>query len=190
MIVNGYKIEPFANLEGADLCGAKLEGAKLEGANLKGANLEGADLKGANLEGANLKGAKLEGANLYGADLYGANLKGANLEGANLKGATLPDFQIPQGVDLVVYKKLHEGVVCRLLIPKEAKRTASLVGNKCRAEYAIVLEGEGHSIYNSYFKYQVGMKVIPNSYNEDVREECKPGIHFFMKKEDTDAYWQ
>ena len=40
--VNGYTIEPGANLAGAYLPGAHLEGANLEGANLKGANLEGA----------------------------------------------------------------------------------------------------------------------------------------------------
>ena len=54
MIVNGYTIEPRADLYGA--------------------NLEGADLRVANLEGANLRGADLEGADLYGADLYGAKL--------------------------------------------------------------------------------------------------------------------
>jgi uncharacterized protein YjbI with pentapeptide repeats len=48
MAVNGYEIEPGANLSGADL----------EGADLKGANLAGADLTGTNLEGANLEGAK------------------------------------------------------------------------------------------------------------------------------------
>ena len=47
MIVNGYRIEPYANLEGAYLEGANLEGAYLKGANLEGANLFRADLGGA-----------------------------------------------------------------------------------------------------------------------------------------------
>ena len=40
--VNGYKIEPGADLSGADLSGANLTGANLTGANLTGANLTGA----------------------------------------------------------------------------------------------------------------------------------------------------
>jgi len=88
-VVNGYKIEPYANLEGADLRGADLEGAILYGADLFGANLEGAYLRGAILYGADLFGANLEGADLVGAYLVGANLKGADLRDADLEGADL-----------------------------------------------------------------------------------------------------
>ena len=45
--VNGYTIEP-----GADLREANLEGADLEGANLEGANLVGANFTAANLTNA------------------------------------------------------------------------------------------------------------------------------------------
>jgi uncharacterized protein YjbI with pentapeptide repeats len=45
--VNGYTIEPGANLRRADL-----EGAHLNRAHLYRANFEGANLTGANLEGA------------------------------------------------------------------------------------------------------------------------------------------
>jgi uncharacterized protein YjbI with pentapeptide repeats len=55
MIINGYQIEPGANLRGACLVCAILWGADLEGAKL-----EGADLKWTNLWGANLKGTILE----------------------------------------------------------------------------------------------------------------------------------
>ena len=45
--VNGYTIEPAANLEWANL-----EWARLTGVNLVGARLTGANLTGVNLEGA------------------------------------------------------------------------------------------------------------------------------------------
>ena len=45
--VNGYTIEPGANLFGAHLTKASLVGANLTGANLTGANLTGANLSGA-----------------------------------------------------------------------------------------------------------------------------------------------
>ena len=109
MLVNGYKIEAYADLSFADLSGAILNRANLSGANLRGAilnraNLSGADLSrallsgaflnranlsGANLKGAVLKGAVLSGAILNGADLSRADLSRANLSGANLRGAIL-----------------------------------------------------------------------------------------------------
>ena len=70
MIVNGYKIEPNADLEGANLSGANLRDD-----NLSSANLDGADLEGAVLNGANLTNADLEVATLTGATLTGANLE-------------------------------------------------------------------------------------------------------------------
>ena len=48
MIINGYTIEPYADLSDANLSGA----------NLSDADLSGADLGGADLHGANLSGAK------------------------------------------------------------------------------------------------------------------------------------
>ncbi len=60
--VNGYKIEPGADLGGANLFKANLTSADLGGVYLSGANLKGADLSGANLQWANLKDARLGGA--------------------------------------------------------------------------------------------------------------------------------
>ena len=80
MIINGYKIEPNANLKDADLKGADLKGADLNDADLKCADLMGADLKGADLKCADLMGADLKDADLKGADLKGADLKGADLD--------------------------------------------------------------------------------------------------------------
>ena len=45
MQVNGYTIEPGANLEGANLEEANLEEAVLADANLSGANLGGANFR-------------------------------------------------------------------------------------------------------------------------------------------------
>ena len=50
--VNGYTIEPGANLEGADLSGANLYEANLSRADLSHADLSGADLTQAAIWGA------------------------------------------------------------------------------------------------------------------------------------------
>ena len=59
MVVNGYDIEPGADLINADLAGAYLSRANLESADLEGADLTGADLRDADLRGTDLTGAKL-----------------------------------------------------------------------------------------------------------------------------------
>ena len=99
MVVKGYRIEPGANLQDANLQGANLWGVDLQGAHLQGANLWGVDLQGANLRGANLQDANLRGANLQDANLRDANLQGVDLRGANLQDANLRDANL-QGVDL------------------------------------------------------------------------------------------
>ena len=89
MEVNGYKIEPGAQLAGADLSGANLTNAKLVSADLQNANLEGANLQNAKLVSADLRGTNLKNANLTNAKLVSADLQNANLEGANLQNAKL-----------------------------------------------------------------------------------------------------
>ena len=177
-----YEIKPGANLRGADL---------------QGANLQGADLRGADLRGANLRGANLRGANFRGANLQGADLRRAYLQGAYLQGAKLPDFQIDQESDLIVWKALRSGAIAKLKIPAKAKRTASLRGNKCRAEYAEVLAiwdyngrpiEEAMSMRDMVTAYKVGEIVRPDSYDDDIRVECTHGIHFFMTKAEAESW--
>ena len=89
MIVNGYKIEPNANLFGVNLSNANLSDADLSYADLSYAKLYSADLYRANLSNAKLPYANLSDADLSYADLSDAKLMGANLVGANLSGANL-----------------------------------------------------------------------------------------------------
>ena len=170
---------------------ANLKGANLRGANLKGVDLKEAYLVEANLKGVDLKETYLTGANLCGANLREASLSGAILQGVNLSEAKLPPFQIPQEGSLIVWKKLQNGL-CKLKIPKSARRTASLVGRKCRAERARVLwleNGEQDvSVHESKFVYRVGEFVEVKDYDDDVRVECARGIHFFLTREEAENY--
>ena len=178
-----------ANLWGADLWGANLWGADLWDANLRYADLRGADLRNTNLWDANLWYANLRGADLRGADLRGADLRGANLRDADLDGAKLPYFQLcPEEGDFIAFKKLGNCSVAKLLIPAKAKRTSTLVGRKCRAEFVKVIEGGGVSSYSRDTIYKEGEFVYPDSYNDDIRVECTNGIHFFLTREEAEAY--
>jgi hypothetical protein len=191
-----------ADLRGADLWGADLRGADLRGANLQRANLRDAYLQGAYLQGAYLRGAYLQGANLQHADLRdaylqvaylrGAYLRGANLQGADLQGADLPHYQIPQHGELRVYKKV-DGKIVHLLIPSWAKRTASLVGRKCRASAAKVLAIQDDKpviaeTHGPSTTYTIGEYVYPDSYDPDPRVECSHGIHFFLTRKEAEEW--
>lgn len=177
--------------EGNDMKGADLKGAYLTGADLSGANLRGADLRRANLFEANLSKANLEAA-----DIEGANLKGADLRGANFRKVIIAkqptQLIVPSEGDIIGYKKLDNGIIAKLLIPKEAKRVSS-TSRKCRAEYAKVIalsEGtKGYSKHDDTFEYAVGEIVRPKApFDDDWREECASGIHFFITKQEAEEY--
>ena len=148
----------------------------------------GLAVKWARENGADLRGADLRGAYLRGADLRGADLRGAYLGDA--KNLKLPPFQIPQEGELVVWKKLAGGKLCKLRIPPDAKRTASVIGRKCRAEFAEVIEGSGSSWrgLENDIEYAPGKTVRPDSYDDNPLVECSNGIHFFLTKEEAEAW--
>ena len=198
-------VKAGANLARADLAGAYLARAYLARAYLARANLARANLAGANLAGADLAGAGLAGAYLARANLARANLARANLARAGLAGAylaranlarakgtakKLPHFQLPAG-DLIGWKRCG-GHIVKLLIPADAKRTASLVGRKCRAEFVKVLEIEGAaeaaSSHDSGTVYRVGEIVRPDSYDDNPLVECTHGIHWFATRAEAEEY--
>ena len=168
--------------------------ANLTNAILTNANLADANLTDAILTDANLADANLYRANLYRANLTRANLTSANLTDANLTRATLPHFTIcPEEGEFIAWKKLQNNVVAKLLIPAESKRTSSLIGRKCRAEFVKVISFVNSSESIGYAKhastpYVVGQTVKPDSYDDDIRVECTHGIHFFMTNREAENY--
>ena len=163
-----------------------------------GDNLSRADLSGADLSWANLSGANLSGANLSRADLSGANLSGANLSRADLseaQGAGLALAKasfIPQEGAFVGWKKCRNGVIVKLLIPESAKRSHG-AGRKCRASEVMVLDVIGAETGMSFYKasviYKKGETIRPeNGWGENRWQECAPGIHFFLTREEAEAY--
>jgi hypothetical protein len=187
-----------ANLQGANLRGAYLQGANLQGANLQGAYLQGAYLQGANLQDANLQGAYLQGAYLQGAYLQGANLQDANLQGAYLQGVKLPELTAAQTLivtqgTLIGWKKCQGGVLVRLRIPRQARRS-NATGRKCRAEYVKVLEVIGSDVGVTNppdgvrTEYRAGEIVRCHQWCEDRWQECAGGIHFFLTREEAEDY--
>lgn len=138
-------------------------------------------------------------ADLRGADLSGADLSGANLSVANLSGADLNyPIACPEEGSFVAFKKCRDNAIVKLLIPEDAKR-CSATSRKCRCNKAIVLSIEdtnGHimeldcvaSIHDQTFIYKVGETVSVCDFDENRWNECAPGIHFFITREEAINY--
>ena len=186
-----------ANLTGATLMQANLTKAYLMGATLMQANLTkaylmGANLTGANLTQANLMGASLTQANLTWANLTGANLTQTNLTQANLTGVrtdylTVGTHAAPEG-DLIGWKKLNNGTIAKLRIPAAARRSCATT-RKHRAEWVVVLEGEGDTeAIDRITHYAPGLTVTPDKWDNNRWRECSNGIHFFLTREEAEAW--
>ena len=193
-----------ADLQGADLRGADLRDADLQGADLRDAYLRDAYLQGAALRGADLRDAYLQGAALRGADLRDAYLQGAALRGADLRGVknineatdakiSLAQLRIcPQEGAFVGWKKLTGGVIAKLVIPHDAERLNSYGSRKCRASKVFVDELFGDESafdrHSGAIEYRQGIEVFPDSFDADPTVECSHGIHFFITREEAEAY--
>ena len=132
------------------------------------------------------------------ADLRSANLSGANLSGANLRSAILPHTQVcPEEGEFIGWKKLRDGLICKLAIGHNCERVSPIVGRKCRADAALVLcieapdgtdRSEGMSIHEEYFMYRVGETVQADVYDPSPLVECSGGIHFYISRREAEEY--
>ena len=156
--------------------------------------------------------ADLYMANLYRADLRGADLREANLSGANLREAEnvpLIPLACPDTGAFFGFKKAklyspdesaQQDVIVELEILTDARRS-SATGRKCRCDKAKVLSvttldgvevgadaGIVRSSYDPQFEYRVGEIVTAPNFCEDRWEECAPGIHFFINRQEAVQY--
>ena len=166
--------------------------------NGKCADLTRADLRGANLKGANLKEADLSRADLLGADLSRADLSEADLSEANLEGAAVNyPISCPEEGQFIGFKKAMNRIV-KLEILSDAKRS-SATSRKCRCDKAKVVAIEKKdgsesritevcSSYDKEFIYRVGEVVSVDNFDENRWNECAPGIHFFITREEAVRY--
>ena len=196
----------WANLSGADLSGANLSLANLSRADLTGANLRGADLTEANLTGVDLTDADLRSADLHEADLRWANICNANLRGANLYGANICNANLrgvknlnlpiacPEKGTFTAFKKAGEYII-ELEIPSDALRSSSTT-RKCRCSKAKVVSITNFdgtpldvksvaSNYDSEFIYNLGETVEVPNFDTNRWNECAPGIHFFITRQEA-----
>ena len=180
------------NGERADLSWADLYGADLSGANLSMANLRGADFYGADLCGAYLRKADLSMANLSEANLYGANFCGADFYES--KGVNYP-MTCPEKGSFIGFKKVRNNLIVELEITEDALRS-SATGRKCRCSKAKVLSitnidgtesntNSARSLWDPDFVYSVGETIEVPDFDTNRWNECAPGIHFLISRQEA-----
>ena len=198
-----------AKLSGADLSGADLSGANLSGTNLRGTNIIGADLSGCNLGCADLSGSNLCRANLSCADLRGADLSrtilsysdlsNADLCCADLSGAKNINCPIscPEKGSFIGFKKAN-GLIIELEIPSDALRSSATT-RKCRCSKAKVIsitnpDGSPSNVtsipssWDGNFVYRIGDIVEVADFDTNRWNECAPGIHYFITRQEAVNY--
>ena len=154
-----------------------------------------ADLRGADLCGADLRGANLDWANLSRANLYEADLRGANLSGA--KNVNCP-LTCPEKGPFIGFKKVRGNYIVELEILADAMRS-SATGRKCRCSKAKVVsitnpdgsnakETSACSGRDPSFIYSVGEVVEVKNFDTNRWNECAPGIHFFITRQEAIDY--
>ena len=129
-----------------------------------------------------------------------ANLSGANLSGAKIEIGLLDKFfplACPEYGAFVAWKKAG-GKVIKLMVEENAKRS-SAYGRKCRCSSALCLAIENldgtdsglteiTSDYDSSFVYRIGEVASVDDFDEDRRNECAPGVHFFITRQEAVEY--
>ena len=170
---------------------ANLSGSDLSGSNLSWSDLSGSDLSGSNLSGSDLRGSDLSGSNLSGSDLRGSDLSGS--KGLDSAKNLFYPLTCPEKGEYTAFKKAG-GKVVELRISADAKRS-SATGRKCRASKAVVvsittLDGNpaGNEVCSDYdrsFVYRVGETVEVQNFDENRWNECAPGIHHYITREEA-----
>ena len=103
----------------------------------------------------------------------------------------------PDAGSFIGWKKCNNLIV-KLLITEDALRSSATT-RKCRCSKANVLEiqtlnGEPATVnyvsssYDPAFIYTVGESVSVNNFDTDRWNECAPGIHFFINRQEAVEY--
>lgn len=104
-----------------------------------------------------------------------------------------------------MFKKVRYGddrspaiLVCQ--VPDDAQRVSTPISRKCRASALLPLRAEMldgtpladvtefFSQHDRHFVYRLGELATVAEFCDDMREECKPGLHFFVTRREAREY--
>ena len=105
-------------------------------------------------------------------------------------------FACPEKGSFIGWKKCRDNLIVELEICADAKRS-SATGRKCRCDKAKVLSvttPEGAAVdhatsgFDCNFIYHVGDIVSVDNFDDNRWNECAPGIHFFISRQEAVDY--
>lgn len=200
------------NLRGASLVGAKMVRCSLRYVSMAGADLKDADLRvstfynvdlsyadmrGGNFQNAIISFSTLSRARLNDCNFFGVYFLNPDMRGAKTSGAAGLYYACPTEGEFIGWKKAS-GFIVKLRIPADALRS-SATSTKCRCNKAFVLDiqnvdGSAASVQSvasnrdSKFKYARNSWVEVDDFATDRWDECAPGIHFFVDRQEAVDY--
>ena len=185
--------------------------SNFEWAKFSYCQMRGASFMDCNFKHADLDYADLTGSTFIRCDFEGATMRGAALEYAYFQDCTnipyipmsCPEtgafvaYKIGYGMTKDVLTLRSEMRVIKLEIPEDARRS-SATGRKCRASKAKVLSIESvvgdqscdcaRSTWDPDFIYKVGETYEIKHFDGNRFNECAPGIHFFLGRNEALRY--
>lgn len=194
-----------ANMTGASLVGATVSRTPFIESDMSRGKLNYASFAMCNFFSTKMVEADMRGTIAYRCDFCAADLSGAKMAEADLGASSLFFARLPSDPDaalalararacppegpVVGWKKCDGGVLVKLMVPAEARRGAA-PGRKCRAEFADVLEVVGAEVGKTRLDttYRAGERVVAKNYDENPFAVCAGGIHFFLTREEAEAY--
>lgn len=186
-----------ADLVNANFTNAIMPEAKLRSANLSGANLTNVDFTCADLAFSIMYSTKLKNTILSQVSFYHAIIEDLSPESENVINYYFP-ITCPSVGSFIGWKQAANSTIVKLCIPEDAKRSSAF-GRKCRCNKAICLaiekiDGSPASVtsvpsrWDKEFIYEIGKEVCVNNFDENRFNECAPGIHFFITREEAENY--
>ena len=209
---SGWEIE-HVDLTGAKLAGARFDHCRIHCCSFMSTYLTYTSFRRAYIANSTFDGAVMDNTCFCNAYFYSVRLDNTDLEIYGLDGASgLPDLVCPEKGSFIGFKKacyleavgelgdLEErefACIVELEILEDAMRS-SAARRKCRCSKAkvlsittldgIPLDCTAFSSYDDSFKYRVGETVEVANFDKDRWNECAPGIHFFITRQEAVDY--
>lgn len=192
-----------------------LFGSYVNASNFENCNFERTTLTNINFCNCIFKQCNLSMSTLSYSNMSSSKFIETNIKYAILLNTILPDLkynsiigfndECPKEGSFIGWKKCYDNnnnfYIVKLEILTNAKR-GSGTSTKCRCDKAKVLDilniitlkseseniNEVHSMYDPDFIYKIGNIIEVKDFDDDFKNTCSKGIHFFMNEKDAINY--
>ena len=190
----------YAQLDDSCFIGSSITNVSFHYANLNRSDFGRALVYYSSMQFAILRYANLKMAEFYCVETYGADFHDV----ASDENVRLPGIICPEKGSFIGFKKARcitgeymEPCIVKLEILEDALRSSATT-RKCRCSKAKVLsittldgeplDCEAFSDHDASFKYRVGEILEVSNFDTNRWNECAPGIHFFITRQEAVDY--